>query len=112
MLAVLIEGVVTLLGLMLLEKEEDFNELYKRKKGNYSIDGATNDLYLLRKISADEFRKLKKFQKDRNECFHNILGQKNEGDIEKYTSELFMEHKIVFKLMIEKLENELGIAAR
>ena len=75
----------------------------KRKNDNYSIENAINDLYLLEKISDDDFQKMKKFQKDRNECFHEILGKKDEEDIEIHANKLFDEHKRIFKLITEKL---------
>ena len=106
MLAVVLEEMICSLGLKCL-KEMGFKKLYeKRKNDNYSIENAINDLYLLEKISDDEFQKMKKFQKDRNECFHEILGQKNEWDIEIHANKLFDEHKRIFKLITEKLVEE------
>lgn len=108
MLSILLEGVLTLLGLNLLEKYRDkFGALYKKRKVRYGIDNAINDIYILEKITIDEFNKLEKFKSDRNKCIHGILKKKNSKDIEKYTKKLFSEHEAIFESIIEKLEKEL-----
>ena len=107
MLATLLEGVITSFGLTLLEKRDDLNALRGKRKNRYGIDNAINDLYLLGKISTDEFGELEKFKDDRNKCIHEIFNKKNDEEIEKYTSYLFKKHKTTFESMTKKFEREL-----
>lgn len=106
MLATLLEGVLTLLGQILLAKRDDLSALQGKRKNRYGIDNAINDIYLLGKISTEEFKKLEKFKNDRNQCIHKIFSKKNDKKIEKYTSELFDEHKVTFETMTKKFEME------
>ncbi len=107
MLATLLEGVLTSLGLVLLEKRNDLSALRGKRKNRYGIDNAINDIYLLGKISTKEFGELEKFKDDRNKCIHEIFNKKNDEEIEKYASDLFGEHKTIFKSMTKKLKKAL-----
>ena len=107
MLAILLEGVLTSFGLVLLEKRDDLSALRGKRKNRYGIDNAINDIYLLGKISATEFDELEKFKNDRNKCIHEIFNKKNDEEIEKYTNGLFKKHKTIFESMTRKFEKEL-----
>ena len=75
MLATLIEGVLTRLGLAMLETRHDLSALRGKRRKRYGIDNAINDLYLLGKISTDEFGKLEKFKDDRNKFVHELFNR-------------------------------------
>jgi hypothetical protein len=107
MLATLLEGVLTSFGMALLEKRDDLSALRGKRKNRYGIDNAINDIYLLGKISTDEFGKLEKFKDDRNKCIHEIFNKKSDEDVERYTNGLFNEHKTIFESMTKKFEEEL-----
>lgn len=107
MLATLLEGVLTSFGLALLEKRDDLNALRGKRKNRYGIDSAINDIYLLGKISTNEFSELEKFKDDRNKYIHEIFNKKNDEEIEKYTSDLFKTHKTTFESITKKFEKEL-----
>ena len=107
MFAALFEGVLTSFGLILLKKRDDLSALRGKRKYRYGIDNAINDLYLLGKISTEEFGELEKFKTDRNKCIHEIVNKKNDKEIEIYTGKLFEKHKTTFEAMTEKFEKEL-----
>ncbi len=106
MLATLLEGVLAEFGRVLLEKRDDLGALRGKRKDRYGIDNAINDIYLLGAISTDEFKKLEKFKSDRNKCIHEIFAKKNSDEIDKHTNNLFEKHKVIFRLMLQKLEKE------
>ena len=99
MLAWLFEGILTKFGLVLLGKRDDLQEIYKRRKERYNIDSAINDIYFLEGINTAEFKQLRRFQKDRNECVHNILNKQSGEEIEQYTGDLFEVHKATFEIV-------------
>ncbi len=107
MLATLLEGVLTSFGMALLEKRDDLSALRGKRKNRYGIDNAINDIYLLGKISTDEFGDLEKFKDDRNRCIHEIFNKKSDEEVEKYTNDLFKKHKTIFESMTKKFEKEL-----
>lgn len=106
MLAILMERVLILFGLSSLGKRKNLSELYKKRKepgSRYGIDNAINDVYLLGEVSTEEFIRLKKFQRDRNDYIHNIFTNKDD-EIEEIAHNLFQEHHSIFILMLEKLK--------
>ncbi len=106
MLAILLEGVLTSFGLVLLGKRSDLSALLGKRKNRYGIDNAINDLYLLGKISNEEFGELERFKNDRNKCVHEIFRGQNNEKIERYTNDLFEKHKTIFEEMTEKFKEE------
>ena len=105
MLSTLFEGVLTSFGLISLEKRGGLSALRSKRKQRYGIDNAINDLYLLGKISTDEFRGLEKFKAARNKCVHEIFGENEQT--EKHTSNLFKTHTISFENILAKFIKEL-----
>ena len=104
MLTLLFEGILTKFGLELLKKRDNLQELYTRRQEWYTIDSAINDMYLLGGVNSKEFKQLRQFQKDRNECVHNILNKRSSEETEQYTRDLFETHKIVFESLLGKME--------
>ena len=105
MLATLLEGVLTSFGLISLEKRGDLSALRGKRKKRYGIDNAINDLYLLGKISTEEFSELERFKDARNKCVHEIFGENEQT--EKHTSNLFKIHTISFENILAKFIKEL-----
>jgi len=104
--AALLEGVLTRLGLEILEQRRDLIALKGKRKNRYGIDNAINDLYLLGEITTDEFSNLEKFKNKRNEYIHNLLSQNN-YNIEKGTKEIYENNKLLLWSLIEKFEKRL-----
>lgn len=104
--AALLEGVLTRLGLEILEQRNDLVTLKGKRKNRYGIDSAINDLYLLGKITTEEFSDLEKFKNKRNEYIHNLLS-KNSDDIEMGTKEIYENNKQLLWGLIEKFEKRL-----
>ena len=102
--AALLEGVLTRLGLEILEQREDLIALKGKRKNRYGIDNAINDLYLLGEITTDEFSNLEKFKNKRNEYIHNLLSQNNDN-IERGTKEIYENNKMLLWGLIEKIRD-------
>ncbi|MDD4122746.1 MAG: hypothetical protein PHO23_00475 [Candidatus Pacebacteria bacterium] len=99
----LLEGVLYNLALKNIEKR--FTNLYKKREKYYSLDNIISDLFLIKIISKEDFKKLEEFKHDRNKYFHSIL--KNNSKIrEKELGEKYSLYKTITWKMIEKLENQ------
>ncbi|OGZ21974.1 MAG: hypothetical protein A2W55_02695 [Candidatus Nealsonbacteria bacterium RIFCSPHIGHO2_02_38_10] len=104
--AALLEGVLTRLGLNILEQKEELSALKSKRKNRYGIDNAINDLYLLGEITTKEFSDLEKFKNKRNEYIHNLLSQ-DISNIEKGTKEIYEGNKLLLGDLINKFERRL-----
>lgn len=106
-LATLLEGVLTQLGLLLLQRDEDIVALRGKRKNRYGIDSAIDDLYLLKKISTAEFKALERFKADRNRCIHELFRKKGDAQIQQYAGGLFVQHRPIFDVMFSLLLHEM-----
>ena len=103
LLSTIFEKVLTSIGLSLLSKEPRLNNLHKkRKKDKYSMDNAITDIFLLDKISSEDFEKLNDFRKDRNKCIHTVFN-KEEDFIEQKMGQLFQKHSATFEIILKKI---------
>lgn len=100
------EGVLTSLGICLLESREDLSALRGKRKGRYGYDSAINDLYLMGAITTDEFKDLESFKNERNKYIHNLLSEDLESTNKKL-SHSFNKNKALVLNMVKKLEREL-----
>lgn len=106
LLTALLEGVLVNYGLLLLEERDDLNALKGKRKSRYGYDNAINDLYLLKAITTDEFKKLENFKNKRNDYIHNLLRQ-GIKTTEKGVKKIYEDYRLLVGDMIDKLEKKL-----
>ncbi|MEK7124793.1 MAG: hypothetical protein AAB864_00090 [Patescibacteria group bacterium] len=70
---VVLEGILTNYGLLLLKDRPDLKALLGKRNSRYGYDNAINDLYFLGVISTTEFQQLDTLKNKRNEFIHNLL---------------------------------------
>ena len=106
-LTTVLEGTLVNLALKLLEKQSDLSALYGKRQKRYDYDNVINDLYLLREIDTDEFKKLEKFRMKRNEYIHNLLSEDTEI-VENKVIFIYREYRGLVWTMIEKFRRKIG----
>lgn len=103
----LLEGVLVSYGLKLLEDKTGLSALKGKRNKWYGYDNAINDLYLLKAINTDEFKKLEQFKAKRNEYIHNLLSEDTEA-VEDKVLRIYKEYDGLVWDMIQRLEKKFG----
>lgn len=105
--AALLEGVLVSYGLKLLDDKVDLSALRGKRSKWYGYDNAINDLYLLRAVNTEEFKKLEQFKAKRNEYIHNLLSENTEV-VEGKVLRIYKEYDGLVWDMIQRLERKVG----
>lgn len=104
--AIILESVLTRLGLKHLEVNRQFDALKKRRRKRYSFEDSVNDLYLLDSISTKDYVSLHDFKKRRNYYVHRLLS-KRVDEIEKEARNDYKKYADLVWQMLSKLERRL-----